>query len=101
MEATMQTTLAKWGNSQGLRIPKEACDLLGIGIGDKARVTVDMSGSRIVLTFEHPGRTFHRTRKVTIEELFEGYEGAYEPPTDWPTVGSEVDWGQPVGEEVW
>ncbi|MFI3173986.1 MAG: hypothetical protein R3Y53_02140 [Bacillota bacterium] len=29
----------------------------------------------------------------TIEELFEGYEGEYESP--------EIDWGKPVGDEVW
>jgi hypothetical protein len=28
----------------------------------------------------------------SIEELFEGFEGEYEP--------MEIDWGEPVGEEI-
>ena len=101
METTMKTTLSKWGNSQGFRVPKEVCDMLGIHLGAKADVSVDASCSRMTLTFEKPERTFRRTRNVTIEELFENYEGGYEPPADWPATGNEVDWGQPVGKEVW
>ena len=49
---------------------------------------------------EIPKREFHRTRKITIEELFEGYEGECEPPPDWPRAGKEIDWGEPVGKEM-
>lgn len=101
MESTMKTTLVKWGNSQGFRFSKELCSLLGIGIGAEAEIEVDTAKSQVVLTFAQPKRKHHRTRKVTIEELFEGYEGTYAPPADWPTVGNEIDWGEPVGKEVW
>lgn len=101
MESTMKTTLAKWGNSQGCRLPKELCKLLGIGLGAEAEITVDASKSQVTLTFEQPERKYQRTRKVTIEELFSEYEGGYEPPADWPAIGNEVDWGQPRGKEVW
>ena len=101
MEAALKTTLSKWGNSQGFRVPKEVCELLGIGLGSKADMAIDVANSRMTLTFEQPDCTFRRTRKVTLEELFEGYEGAYEPPADWPTIGNEIDWGQPAGAEVW
>ena len=33
------------------------------------------------------------SNRKTIEELFEGYEGDYVP--------TEIDWGEPVGNEVW
>ena len=33
------------------------------------------------------------TKRKNIKELFEGYDGNYET--------KEVDWGEPVGKEVW
>ena len=101
MDAIMPATLVEWGNSQGLRVPKEACDLLGVDLGAKAKMVVDSASSQLIITFEQPKRQFQRTRKVSIEELFEGFEGEYEPPADWPLLGNEVDWGEPVGKEMW
>ena len=101
MQAQLKTTLSKWGNSQGLRVPKEVCELLGIGPGAQASMSVDVANSTLTLRFERPQRSFQRTRNVSIEELFEGYDGPYEPPSDWPTVASEVDWGNSVGKELW
>jgi antitoxin MazE len=100
MDAVMNTTLTKWGNSQGFRVPREACDLLGVGLGAKAKMVVDSANSQLLLTFEQPKRKFRRTRRVSIDELFEGYDGVYEPPADWPVLANEIDWGNPVGEET-
>ena len=101
MKTTMKTTLAKWGNSQGFRFPKELCSQLGIGLGAEAEIRVDAPNSQVTLTFSQPQRKFHRTRKLTAAELFKDYDGEYEPPIDWPAVGNEIDWGKPVGNEVW
>lgn len=101
MEDVMKTRLAKWGNSQGFRFPKELCKMLGVGLGAEAEIRVDAPKSQVTLTFAQPDKKFRRTRKVTIEELFEGYDGTYEPPADWPTSGKEIDWGKPAGKEVW
>ena len=101
MEGAMKTTLTKWGNSQGFRFPKELCSLLGISIGDEAEIRVDALRSQVTLKFTKPEKKYHRTRKVSIDELFEGYEGTYEPPADWPAEGNEIDWGDSVGKEVW
>lgn len=90
-------TLTKWGNSQGIIVPKELCERLGIRVGDKLSVLV--RGNEITLRPCAP--RFGRNRKVSIEELFEGWEGEYRPPEDYPTVGNEIDWGSPVGREVW
>lgn len=95
--ATATGTLAKWGNSQGIIIPKRICDALGVSVGDKLELEVGDGG----LSVKPQRRKYGRTKRYTIEELFEGYEGAYEPPNDWPTIGNEIDWGGPVGEEVW
>ena len=32
-------------------------------------------------------------KRKNIKELFENFEGAYEP--------IEIDWGNPEGEEIW
>ena len=58
--------------------------------------------ARIYRNEENPKRTVrHSTAKIienkkthkSIEELFEGFEGEYEP--------IEIDWGKPVGKEIW
>ena len=91
MEAFTDATLVKWGNSQGLRIPKDVCDMLGIGVGSKARIIVDAPHSTMTLQFEQPQRKYHRSRKVSMEELCEGWSGG--------KVGEE--WaGSDVGAEV-
>lgn len=97
MTETATATLTKWGNSQGLLIPKRLCENLGIKPGDKLDITATEESITIVPVRERA----RRTRFVTIEELFEGYDGAYEPPSDWPTEGNEIDWGEPVGGEDW
>lgn len=94
------TTLCKWGNSQGFRLSKEICDLLGIELGAEAKISVDAAKSEVTLAFEAPKRKYHRARKVSIEGLFEGHQGDYEPPSDYPLLGNEIDWGQPAGNEV-
>ena len=90
-------TLTKWGNGQGLLIPKRLCQNLGIELGDKLKITATEESITIVPIRERA----RRTRWVTIEELFVGYDGTYEPPNDWPTDGDEIDWGEPEGGEVW
>lgn len=91
MEAVADATLAKWGNSRGVRIPKNVCSLLGIDIGAKASVTVDTAANAMTLTFDKPQPKYHRSRKLSIEELCEGWEGE--------RVGEE--WGgADVGGEV-
>lgn len=91
MEATMDGTLAKWGNSQGMRISKDMCDLLGISPGTPYHAIADPATSSLVITFEpSPGR-YHRNRKCSLEELCEKW--------DKGKVGKE--WGGPdIGAEV-
>lgn len=36
----MRVRLCRWGNSAGIRIPKEELDRLGVGIGDYVEVEV-------------------------------------------------------------
>ena len=34
-----------------------------------------------------------KSKRKNIKELFENYNGKYEP--------TEIDWGEPKGEEIW
>lgn len=79
----MQATIQKWGNSQGVRIPKTLLDAMHWTTNES--IAMRAEDDRIVIE-----RVRHRK---TIEALFAGYDGAYS--------GQEVDWGGPVGDEVW
>ena len=87
MGVTTGVTLCKWGNSQGLRIPKEMCDLLGVKVGASASIEADQVNSQLVIT----AHTYRLSRKVSMEELCANWSGG--------KVGKE--WGGPdIGAEV-
>ncbi|MDR2108819.1 MAG: AbrB/MazE/SpoVT family DNA-binding domain-containing protein [Coriobacteriales bacterium] len=77
-------TVSKWGNAQGVRLPKAFCDLLDISVGDKVQISVE--SKRIVI--EKPDEQF------TLQARMRNWDGKrYEAP--------EIDWGKPAGQEVW
>ncbi|WP_165173460.1 AbrB/MazE/SpoVT family DNA-binding domain-containing protein [Adlercreutzia sp. ZJ242] len=90
-------TLTKWGNSQGILIPKALCDQMELAIGDK----LDITSHDGVLEIKPARQAYQRTRKTSIDEVFKGWNGSYEPPPDLTAFGAEVDWGEPAGNEVW
>ena len=82
----MVTRVQKWGNSQGLRLTKQVLEDAGIVIGDEVDVTA--RDGIIVIT---PVR---RVRgKQSLQELVSGIPENYK--------SSEMEWGKPVGREVW
>ena len=89
--------LIRVGSSTAVVLPKDMCDALGVAPGDYVDITSD--GDSIV-TSKSAGKANPATVS-SLEELFEGWDGVYEPPSDFPTLGSEIDWGEPVGEEIW
>jgi len=80
----MSITLHRWGNSVGLRVPKPMLEQLGLSEG--SRVDVMIEDGRLVIEPVRRGR-------MTMAELLEGFTQG-DPP-------GEVDWGSPVGREVW
>lgn len=97
-EGRMATaTLTKWGNSQGILIPKALCDKMELTVGDKLEIAA-RDGIIEVKPVRH---TYQRTRKASIDEIFQSWDGSYEPPSDWLVIGAEIDWGKPAGSEVW
>jgi antitoxin MazE len=82
----MVTKIQKWGNSQGLRLPKQVLEDARIAVGDDVDVTA--RDGMIVIA---PAR---RVRgKQSLKELVSRIPENYEP--------GEVNWGEPVGKEVW
>lgn len=87
----MRATLTRWGNSQGLRVPLEACNALGVTVGARAELQVDPATSTLTVKFEQPTHHYARHRKMSLEEFAAGWSGG--------KVGKE--WGGPdVGAEV-
>ena len=80
----MTTTIQKWGNSQGIRIPKTILDTVKWTENEK-----------IILVVENEKIIMEKAKKKgkNIKELFADYEGEYEP--------IEIEWGEAKGEEIW
>ncbi len=79
----MLATLQKWGNSQGVRIPKTLIDSLHWNNDEKLSIVAD--NNKIIIEPVH--------KRKNIMELFADYNEDYTP--------EEIDWGEPVGKEVW
>jgi antitoxin MazE len=72
----------------GIRLSKSILEKFPIAEKTQLSVEVDSENDRIIIT-----RIKEPRKYPTIEELFAGFEGEYESVT--------IDWGDPVGEEVW
>lgn len=83
----MTTTIQKWGNSQGIRLPKVILELADMKENDPVQVVVENE----TIVIKKAARK-HRA-KVSLAERFENYTGDYQP--------EEYDWGKPVGREYW
>ena len=62
----------KWGNSQGIRLPKKILKDLGININDK--IEISLNGEEIILK---------KVKKYTsLDDLFKDYRGDYRKDFD-------------------
>jgi len=87
----MTTTIQRVDGSYIVRFPASIIE------------NVEIKESEVVQVFEEYGRIIiqktdmttlaNDTTRTTISELFEGYDGEYEP--------IQIDWGAPVGKEIW
>ena len=80
----MQTQVKAWGNSQGIRLPKEILQDAGIALNEILEVTVTNGVITLAKTFKHK----------TLEERAAEFDGRL-------NLDGEYDWGEPVGREVW
>jgi len=80
----VKTQLAKWGNSTAVRIPGAVAEAAKLRPGGDVGMAVEGSGMIKIC---------RRRREPSLEQLVEAI-----------TVENrhrEVDWGKPVGHEVW
>jgi antitoxin MazE len=82
----MVTKVQCWGNSHGLRLSKQVLADANMTVGDEVDVAV-REGIIVVTPVK-------RTRgKVSLRKLVARIPKDYKP--------EEVDWGEPMGREVW
>jgi antitoxin MazE len=84
----MKVEFLKWGNSLALRVPKAFAQEIGARIGKAANMEV--RDGKLVVEIAKPKR---RRRRYTLEHLVAGIK----PDNRHP----ELEWGPPVGNEVW
>lgn len=78
----MRSQISKWGNSLGLRIPRHIVEEMGLQLNDAVECSVQ-EGLMVVKVVQRI--------EYTLEELL-SQEIETEP---------EIDWGTPVGKEIW
>jgi antitoxin MazE len=82
----MSTTIQKWGNSQGVRIPKNILNMMSWDTNQEIELIPDPENGQLVLAKVD-------NRNSYLEKLFEDFDGVYQT--------EEFDWGEPQGDEVW
>ncbi|MDR0302039.1 MAG: AbrB/MazE/SpoVT family DNA-binding domain-containing protein [Treponema sp.] len=87
----MQTTVVKWGNSHGIRLPKAF--LQNIKISENDLVDVILEKEKIIIK-----KMNVKEHKTTQERLREFYGVNFDKKL---TPQKEIDWGSPVGKEIW
>jgi antitoxin MazE len=83
----MSTTVQKWGNSLGIRVPKAIAEQLHLEQGSK----IEFDASNGVLTIR-PVRPRRRRSKYTLQEVLGKYKGPYPHRMVFndPPVGREL-----------
>ena len=80
----MQAQVKAWGNSQGIRLPKEIMKSAGIDMNEFLEITASSGVITLTKTVRHK----------TLEERAMKFDGKL-------LLDGEYDWGEPVGREVW
>lgn len=83
--SNMQAIIQKWGNSQGIRIPKAFLDAMGMSENDT--VELQRVDDGIII------KKLQTKKSLTLSDIFQGY--------DENEQQEEYDWGKPTGREVW
>lgn len=89
MELASAIKIQKWGNSQGVRLPKDVLNRLGAHVGDA--VTCDVKRDRLIFKFGK--KTAYPTKKYRLEVLLSKIPSRRK--------NKEVKWGKAMGKEAW
>lgn len=88
----MYATIQRWGNSQGIRIPKVLLE--GLGIQENDRVELVQTSDAITIKKVS-------SRHKTLEERLVAFYGKPIEEIGMIEGGQEFDWGKAEGKEVW
>ncbi len=80
----METNIQKWGNSLGVRLPKSIADSQSLKAGSRVVVTETETGIAITLV---------QKKRRTLDDMLKGMTK--------DKLHDEIDWGKPVGNEIW
>lgn len=86
----MTTTLQKWGNSQGIRLPKSVLTQMHIRTGAELEIVFSPDQAAIIVSLAKPSRKVRGRHR--IQDLVAGIPKSQR--------ASEFSWGQ-SGKEVW
>ena len=81
---TEVSKIQKWGNSQGIRIPKKMLETLNLKVNDSISIEEEEDCLKIKKI---------ETELSNIEKLFLNYDGEYEK--------IDLGWDNEVGKEIW
>ncbi len=82
----MIARIQKWGNSQGLRLAKHLLADARLGVGDEVEISIE--NGMLVIAPVRRIRGKHDLKDL-VARIPETYQS------------DEVDWGKPVGKEIW
>lgn len=80
----MNTVIQKWGNSNGIRIPKNI--LKSVSMEENDVVDISIEDDKIII------KKRDTKKHITLADRLKNYKGDY--------VFEECDWGVSVGNEV-
>lgn len=80
------TKVKKWGNSLAIRIPQAVVQ--DLGLSSDSQLQLDSNGKSVTLKPKA-----YKAKGLDFERLLEGINPE--------NIHLEVDWGQPVGKEIW
>ena len=83
----MRATIARWGNSTALRLPKAIVEELRLKPGQQVELVLEGKEARI--------RPVRKTARELLDELM-----AEADRIGWENQPGAVDWGSDVGSEV-
>lgn len=81
----MTTIIQKWGNGQGIKIPKMILESVNWTENEEIIITVE--DEKLVI------QKAENKKRKNIKELFKDYKGDYK--------SIEIDWRDLEGEEIW
>ncbi len=80
----MHTNIQKWGNSLGVRLPKQLAEKQSLKVGTKVLVTETKTGVSIEVIKQKPLSLAEMVKNISATNLH-----------------SETEWGASVGNESW